>query len=139
MTLVPVRNAVLGLLALTGLFAGLGCGSSSSTLPQTYPVTGTVKYQGDGPAVGAAVQFATMEPSIAVSGEVGPDGAFTLFTVKGSERISGAPAGRYMVSVQPPIGADHRPVAAITLPDTYFVEQKENQFAIEIGKPVERK
>ncbi|HEV3439527.1 MAG TPA: hypothetical protein VG122_19335 [Gemmata sp.] len=123
-------HVVLG--ALLGL-ATVGCGNSSSTLPPTYPVTGSVNYKGGGPVAGGAVQFTPVsDPSFSVSGEINDDGSFTLYTVKGNERVKGAPEGEYKVTVQPPIPADHRAVPAIALPKTFHIEAKDNSFSIEV-------
>jgi hypothetical protein len=114
----------------------VGCGSSSSTLPQTYPVKGSVHYQDGSPVVGGAIEFVSgSDSSFSVSGEIGEDGSFTLYTVKGSDKVRGAPEGAYKVTIRPPIQADHRPVQAIELPTTYQVESKENNFAIEVITP----
>jgi len=123
-------HLVLG--ALLGL-ATVGCGNSSSTLPPIYPVTGSVNYKGGGPVAGGAVQFTPVsDPSFSVSGEINDDGSFTLYTVKGNERVQGAPEGEYKVTVQPPIPADHRAVPAIALPKTFHIEAKDNSFSIEV-------
>jgi hypothetical protein len=113
-----------------------GCGGGKSSLPPTFPVTGTVKFTNGQPVAGGAVQFASVsDSSFAVSGDIGTDGAFTLATVKGTDRVSGAPEGEYKVSVQPPIPADHRAVPAVVLPKTYRVEPQTNTFTIEIAPP----
>jgi hypothetical protein len=115
-----------------------GCGPRGS-VPTTYKVTGSAMYAGGGPVTGGAVQFHHLtDTSFSVSGDVRDDGKFTLFTVKGSDRVSGAPEGEYQVTIQPPIGADHRPVPAISLPATYRVEPKDNHFALEVPQATGR-
>jgi hypothetical protein len=124
------------LAAFLGL-AVAGCGGSSNSMPLTYTVTGSVHYKDGRAVVGGAVQFMSLsDTSFSVSGEINEDGSFTLYTVKGSEKIKGAPEGTYRVTVQPPIPSDHRPVRAISLPDTYRIEPKENNtFAFEVNEP----
>jgi hypothetical protein len=110
-----------------------GCSKPASTMPQVYPVTGTVHYKTGLPVSGGAIQFVSLsDSSYSVSGEINEDGTFVLYTVKGSERAQGAPEGAYRVSVQPPILSDHRAVPAISLPDTYRIEPKENAFTVEV-------
>ena len=125
-------------LLLVGLLAVIaaGCGGAKSSLPPTFPVTGTVKFTSGQPVAGGAVQFASVtDSSFAVSGDIGADGAFTLATVKGTDQVTGAPEGEYKVTVQPPIPADHRAVPAVVLPKTYRVEPQNNTFTIEIAPP----
>jgi hypothetical protein len=113
-----------------------GCGKPASTMLPIYPVMGTVHYKGGLPVAGGAIQFVSLsDSSYSVSGEINEDGTFTLYTVKGSERVQGAPEGAYRVSVQPPIPSDHRAVPAISLPDTYRIEPKENTFTVEVNAP----
>jgi hypothetical protein len=112
----------------------VGCGSSSSGLPPTYGVTGTAHYKDGSPVAGGAIEFASIsDTSFSISGEIGDDGSFTLYTIKGSDRVRGVPEGDYKVTVRPPIQADHRPVAAIELPTTYHVEPRDNTFSIEVS------
>jgi hypothetical protein len=125
--------------ALVLTLAALGC-TKPSSLPKTYPVTGSVVYKGGQPVAGAGIQFTSVsDSSFSVSGDVAADGKFTLATVKGREKTSGAPEGEYKVTVHPPIPADRatrRPnVGPIELPKTYKVEAKENHFAIEVEPP----
>jgi hypothetical protein len=99
-------------------------------------VTGSAKFKDGKPATGGAIQFSPVsDTSYTVSGDLKADGSFTLFTVKGSDRVPGAPEGEYRVTVQLPIPASQGTVPPITLPKTYRVEPKENTFAIEIPPP----
>jgi hypothetical protein len=111
----------------------IGCGGSSSTLPTTYPVAGTVHYKGGSPVAGGAIEFSSIsDTSFSISGEIDDTGSFTLYTIKGSDRVRGVPEGEYKVTVRPPIQSDHRPVPAIALLITYRVEPKDNTFTIEV-------
>jgi hypothetical protein len=128
-----IRWAVFGF----GLAVCLGCsGGGSSQLPSTYKVTGTVVFKGGKPVTGGAIQFSPVsDTSFTVSGDVADDGSFTLSTVKGAERVSGAPEGEYRVTVLLPLPADQKAIPGITLPKNYRVEPKDNTFTIEITPP----
>src|SRR5262245_14431628 len=92
-----------GLALALSLCAGCGETGGTTAKSQTYPVTGFVKFKDGKPATGAAVQFTPLhDTSLAVSGDIQEDGSFTLFTVKGNKRVSGAPEGEYRVTVQLP-------------------------------------
>jgi hypothetical protein len=128
---------VLGL--LLGLFVA-GCGGSGGKLPPTYKVTGTVTSKAGQSVKGGAIQFTHEgDTPYAVFGEIQEDGSFTLYTVKGSERVAGAPEGEYMVTIGLPIPADQKGKSSIVLPKTFRVEPKDNTFVIEIpssaGRP----
>ncbi len=128
-------SLALGLVCL----ATASCGQPTSSMPRLYRAKGTAFYTGGGPVIGGAVQFENLaDTSYSVSGEVRPDGAFMLMTVKGSERDLGAPEGEYRVTVQPPIGADHRPMAAIPLPNTVRIEPRENTLKLEFPNPYKK-
>jgi hypothetical protein len=128
------RGPVLfGTFLVLGLCAA-GCIKGSS-LPKTYPVTGSVVYKGGRPVAGGAIQFTSSDPSYSVTGDINDDGTFRLQTFKDNDKASGAPEGEYKVIVQPPIGTDQRGVAAIPLPKPYKVEAKDNQFVIEVDPP----
>lgn len=121
-------------------FALVGC-SGTKDMPQTYPATGTVVSKGGLNLGGGMVQFRSKtDTTIAVSGDIQEDGTFTLQTVKGKGKVSGAPEGEYEVIVSPPSAGDHSKaqnrVLPITLPRTYKVEPKEdNRFTLEVGPP----
>jgi hypothetical protein len=111
----------------------LGCNKPSEALPKTYPVTGTVVYKDGKPVAGGSVFFRSVtDSSFGASGDIDKDGKFSLSTVKGNEKLRGAPEGEYWVTVQPPIPPDQRAAPAIDLPHTFKVEAKDNQFTIEV-------
>lgn len=117
----------------------VGCNNQPSDVPHTYSVTGTVKYKSGEPVAGGAISFASdADRSLSVSGEIKDDGSFTLHTVKGRDRVAGAPEGEYSVTVMPPLPADHQPVAVMELAKKYRVEPHENTFTIEVA-PVKKK
>jgi hypothetical protein len=129
-------QCAVSLILVALLAAAVGCGGQASTMPPTYSATGSVHYKGGTPVAGGAILFIPLtDNTLSVSGEIGDEGSFTLYTVKGSEKTKGAPEGAYRVTVQPPILADHRPVQGISLTETYRIEPKENTFTIEVSAP----
>ncbi len=124
-----IVGVVIALLFLAG-----GCRSS---LPKTYPVTGSVHYKGGRPMKGGSVQFTSLtDPGLRVVGRLGNDGTFTLETIKDADKSPGAPAGEYEVTVLPPLSSEHKGSAPIVLPTRYRVEAEgKNEFAIELNEP----
>jgi hypothetical protein len=130
---VPVLTALL--------LAGCG-GGNQPAFPELYPVKGVVKCGGQ-PVVGGSVRFTPEpdRPEFLVNSEVGPDGTFSLTTVrttdKSGERKPGAAAGSYRVTYMPPAGdqttggVSFTPVAA---PATVTVAAQENDLSIELTK-----
>jgi hypothetical protein len=97
-----------------------GCGEPQPEWPELHAVSGVVKQNGK-PVTGGAVQFAPRPErwEFHTNSEVGPDGRFTLTTVRTTdaqgERRPGAPAGEYQVTYIAPI-ADQ--TAGFTEPKT---------------------
>jgi hypothetical protein len=127
-------------LFLPVLFLGAaGCGKS--TLPKTYPVAGSVVYQGGQPMKGGFIQFnSDADPLLRVMGDIKPDGTFALRTVKENEQAAGAPRGEYQVVVTPPrpayapgdVAAAQKSVPPITLPRAYQIDRQETALKIEL-------
>src|SRR5262245_54721186 len=80
----------LSLLALTAALAAAGCGGG----PRTAAVRGTVTYQGK-PVPNGTVTFVPAAGPHA-TGEIGPDGSYTLTTVRAGD---GAVPGAYKVVI----------------------------------------
>jgi hypothetical protein len=97
-----LRWAVLW--SAAALFAG--CTKPASTIA-TYPVTGTVIYQGK-PLAGATVTYVSKNPDDpAPNGVTDPEGHFSLATYFGPKQIlKGAPAGDYRVIIAKQSAAD---------------------------------
>ena len=127
---------------LAGLFLfAAGCAGGGVVLPRTYPVKGTVVFKGGKPMTAGTVQFNSADdPLLRVMGTIGPDGTFTLTTVKDNAKADGAPAGEYRVLVIPPMVSDardkvpagHKGVAPIDLPKRYRIEERDNTISIEL-------
>jgi hypothetical protein len=96
-SLASLRIMIAGT-ALAGL---AGCGRQESSIP-VYPVSGTVKFQGE-PASGAFLVFHPRSPggnpdeTIRPSAQVKTDGSFRLTSF---DEGDGAPAGNYAVTIQ---------------------------------------
>lgn len=120
------RIAVLAWLA-----AALGC-QTEEALPPLFPVEGTVVNKGV-PVKGGAVSFMRQDEQtpLIVIGDVDEDGNFTLATVKGRQKIPGAPQGNYRVTYSPPvIGKQALPV---TPAQVYAVAPSPNKISIDLA------
>ena len=103
-----------------------GCSEKSAEFP-TYPVSGEVVRAGK-PAPGGTVQFVHQtEPGVRAVGEIGPDGRFTLSTLSGSEKRSGAVPGEYKAVLV--FSASEPPVHPRAV---FKVEPRENTFRIQL-------
>jgi hypothetical protein len=124
--------------ALLGV--AVGC-SREPAFPKTYPTTGKVVYRDGRPMEGGSLQLTTAsDPLLRVVGEIKNDGTFTLRTVKENAHGGGVPLGEYKILVQPPAlesggGVQGKSQPAISLPDTFKVEAKENTFHIVLPEP----
>jgi|GEM_PF-620557 len=89
----PLLLCVIG---VTGLFAGCG----KSPYAKTYPVAGSVFYQGK-PVAGATVILIPKSPEVkSAYGETDSTGNFTLNTYMGPSHIpDGAMSGEYWVTI----------------------------------------
>ena len=124
---------VLVLLAL--VLVASGCDSDGAPGPRTHEVTGQVIYANGSALMGGAITFTlASDPSIAASGDIAADGAFTLYTIVGSQRFVGAVEGEHRVTIIPAMGADQKFVSVRLKTNMIKVEAKENHFKIEIEK-----
>jgi hypothetical protein len=130
----PAAAAIL-LLAL-----GAGCDRG----PQTFPVQGKVVWSDGRPWKGGTIQFTDVtNPQQVATGDIGPDGSFTLQThfvsgVKGQTK-PGAVAGEYHVYLDEPLPQVDTDGVVIIKPivvtQTYKVEAKANDFTIQVRRP----
>ena len=113
------------------LMAAAGCGSKpAASLPATYPVVGTVQYEGGERLTGGAVQFQSQnDRGITALGEVQEDGSFVLVLYVEGERIEGTVEGLHDVTVMPPDPGDQTAIP-VTLSEPYNVEAGENRFVL---------
>ncbi|HJZ53481.1 MAG TPA: hypothetical protein VKE74_00895 [Gemmataceae bacterium] len=120
----------------------LGCsGGNQPAFPELHSVKGVVKKDGQ-PVSGGSVRFVP-DPDkgeFLVNSEVGPDGTFSLSTVRttdrSGERRSGAPAGKYKVTYTPPLGDQSAGPQAnpIDLPNPITVSAGDNDIPIDLPK-----
>ncbi|MEQ1825437.1 MAG: carboxypeptidase-like regulatory domain-containing protein [Pirellula sp.] len=89
----------------------LGCGGDDSNRPKTYPVTGTVKLNGN-PVDGAMITFNLTEGKGNAIGSTDAKGNYALTTFKPGD---GAVPGQYKISVSK-FEAEKAPANATTLP-----------------------
>jgi hypothetical protein len=131
------RAPAFGLLLLPALCLA-GCGPKDS-MPQVYQVTGSVAYKGGKPFTGGSVQFTPVsDTTLSVTGTIEPDGSFTLSTIKGAAKVSGAPEGEYRVTILLPIPQDQKVSPPIVLPKTLRVKPQDNQLQIEVPAPASK-
>ncbi len=129
------------ILLSVALAAGCGGGADQPKFPDLSQVSGVVK-RGGQPVKGGAVQFQSEpdRPEFLVNSEVGSDGTFTLSTVrttdKTGERKTGAPAGKYKVVYQPPLGDQTAggQLTPINAPGSFEVKAGPNDLMIELPK-----
>jgi hypothetical protein len=127
--------------ALAALLVGCG-GDNQPAFPDLHPVKGVVK-RGGQPVVGGSVRFTPEpdRPEFIVNSEVGPDGTFSLTTVrttdKAGERKPGAPTGKYRVTYVPPAGdqtAGGVSFNPIEVPELVVVLAQENSLTVELTR-----
>jgi hypothetical protein len=118
-------------LLAVGLVA-LGC--SSSSLPTTYPVSGTVSAPGQNLA-GGSIEF--VPEGIAgqrAFGEIAADGSFTLSPLVGKTKLPGAVEGTYRATVVTPSGEDQSGGKSLPVTGTFTVKPGEdNKLVITLG------
>jgi hypothetical protein len=127
-------------------------------LPTTYPVQGKVVYQDGKPVQGGSIWFQPEENAhVSTSGEIQPDGTFTLSSSMAGGHAQGAIAGSYRVTVtidlakssvkgsagsssesaaSPPMARRVLPqLVSVMLPETYTVTAGDNNFNLKIRHP----
>ena len=128
-----------GVLLALWLTLTTGCQSGDRKMPAMHPVVGKVSYKSGEPLTGGAVKFqSATDTTLSTTGEIQPDGSFTLSTFANKERVKGAPPGEYRVTVIPPLGTEHA-IQPITLPKPFTVEARDNTFTITLDKPAPKK
>ena len=103
----PRPGRLLGGLLAVALLAWSGGCRRPPELPRTFAVKGKVVYKDGTPLAGGMVDFRpTGQAVVSVSGQVGPDGTFTLTTRTDQGATAGAPEGEYSVTVMPRLDGD---------------------------------
>ena len=112
-----------------------GCGRRPRPLPQVYPVHGRVTYSNGKPVAEGMVQFISeVDPSVAASAITGPDGRYSLVTMRDRLEAEGVPAGLNRVVVTPPGDEKHGRglVPPTVFPTPYKVEPHDNEINLTI-------
>ena len=110
----------------------VGCGS----VTPTFFAGGKVVVQGGEPLAGATVRFTSVtDPSVSLTGETDPAGTFSLSTIKGNKKMSGAMPGEYRVTIYPAAREDHRVVQPVTIPRPEKVEARDNSYIFTVPRP----
>jgi hypothetical protein len=113
-----------------------GCGRRARPLPQVYPVHGRVTYANGKPVADGIIQFTSeADTSLNANAIIGPDGRYTLTTMRDRLEAEGAPAGLNRVVVTPPLSdTNERGSATPTVfPTPYKVEPHDNEINLTIG------
>jgi len=118
-----------------GCVLGPGCARGDPDPFPTHDVQGKVVLKATGqPLTEGAVEFAhAKEPRFNCRGEIEPDGRFTLVTLAGGRKLSGAAEGEYTVTVRRPMGAD-QVERKVTLPKTEHVKAGPNTITLELDR-----
>jgi hypothetical protein len=139
MSMPAAGRPVFGVLLALSFCMTAGCQPGSKKMPAMHPVEGKVVYKTGQPMTGGVVNFQSQaDQSLTTTGEIQPDGSFSLSTFADKERVKGAPLGEYRVTVVPPLGADHS-VRPISIAKPYKIEAKENRFTITLDKAAPKK
>lgn len=131
------RWLLIAVVSLLCVYSGCS-GSKQPEFDALHPVTGKLQRAGQ-PLVGGSIRFNSIpeKQEFIVNGLVGPDGSFTLTTVRTTdskgERRPGAPAGEYSAIYMPE--SKDQTVAyepPITLPQKVVIEAKDNSLTLEV-------
>src|SRR5271167_1761439 len=96
----PQTSSVLwprGFTLLMFLLGSVNCGGPGPYSGALYPVKGQVLLADGTPLTGGLVQFIPMEGGLPASGVIGPDGTFSLKSLKTRQ---GAAPGQYKVRIE---------------------------------------
>ena len=113
------------------------CSSDRADLP-LQPVHGIATFVGGEKLTGGTVGFTPLDSvEGSASGEIQPDGTFTVHTFVNGQKKPGMLAGSYQVSVRPP-GSGESFVEPIELPTPVKIVVGDNQIPIELPAPTRR-
>lgn len=112
-----------------------GCGRHARALPQVYPVHGRVTYADGKPVANGIVQFTSeADTSVIASAIIGPEGQYSLVTMRDRLKAEGAPAGASRVVVTPPISGQNgrKSTPPTVFPTPYNIEPRDNEINLMI-------
>jgi hypothetical protein len=117
---------------IAAAFLLAGC-SSEPPLPETFPVSGKVFFEGGEPLHGGFVQFtSTTDSQFTVAGSIQVNGTFTLSTVVGTRKVLGALPGKYQVRVTAPQHKGQPMSVIMPVSPTQDIEPKDNELLIAV-------
>ncbi len=98
------RTMRLSLLAAFAVgLSPLACSGPKQDLPKVHPASGKVVRRDGSSFPGGSIIFNQQTDEkdlrLSVRGDIKPDGTFKLYSLVGSTRLDGAPAGKYKVRV----------------------------------------
>lgn len=137
-------------LALLVAVVSLGCqGEPTPTVPQTFPVTGTVTTRQGAPAAEAMVDLrpaSGVDTGLIINAVTDARGQFEIRTrhindrTKGHEKI-GAPSGDYLVTITPKQPEDQQQAFALPVswPQTITIASEPRVLTFDLGKLPGRK
>ncbi len=121
--------------ALQGFALLPACGHSpKATLPEMYPAGGKVVYSQGGSVAGGAIVFQPQnDATVSTTGEIRPDGSFTLYSFKAGVRAAGAIAGPHRVIVTFLLEKGRKEMPhSVLLPDICTIQPCNNELTLTV-------
>jgi hypothetical protein len=114
--------------------AAAGCGNTSLPTLKTYDVKGKVVLaQTKEPLKTGTVEFEPAGGGYNCTGEIQPDGSFTLVTFNGNQRLAGVAEGEYRVTVNGVQDATQVP-RSVVYAKTIKIDPQTTDVTIELDK-----
>jgi hypothetical protein len=111
----------------------VGCSGPDPAQQGMVSAQGKVVRKGGQPFPGGAIEFRPADGSEGVSsGEIQPDGSFTLATLVGDDVVPGIKPGQYQVTVVPRMGEDQSATPPIQLKNPYAIEPDGGPLTIQV-------
>ena len=140
---IPNRQSLIPFCMMVGACL-IGCASPTQPIPTTYPVHGRVTYEDGTPVTDGLVQFhPDASLSVATTGKIQSDGAYSLTTMRDGLRAEGAlpgPNRAIVLVVNENGGSKLDPrlqqgrASSTTFPTPYIVEPKDNEINLTIQR-----
>ena len=116
------------------MLVSVGCGQKASSLPETFPVTGTVRDASGTPLGGGSIEFlAKQNQELLAVSNIAEDGSFNLSTYLNGESEEGAVAGEHQVTVYTQ-QVEHGDSTSVRLQKPVTVEENDNEIEIELPR-----
>jgi hypothetical protein len=113
----------------------VGCGGSSLPALKTYDVKGkvVVKSPSQVMTAGSVELESTSNAQQNCTGQIQPDGSFTLVTFNGNQRLTGVAEGEYRVTINGPQDANQTP-RSVVYARTIKIDPQTTDVTIELDK-----